>query len=213
MGAADGEAAYYLALLRFVGRSTTAHETSRYVDELALGNLLVASEKEVAPEIARVFGAFMPEADAPVTAQQLAASLGTPQFALHHLNHSEAAELFAKRLGLGPAVVAGLAHVHERSVGCSPQRLAQRGAISLSVRVVQVAYQAGCDSLVRGPAAIGSRVRMRAGSIPDPSIAALFAEAPAHLVSGLDDHDLSQHILDTEPVGPVSQKARASTSA
>lgn len=201
--AADVEAAYYLAILRFVGCSTTAHETSQFVDELALGNLLAASDAEVVPEIARAFAAVMPEAEAKAMARQMAASLGSPQFAQHHRNHCEAAELIAKRLGLGSAVVAGLAHVYERWDGRSTQKLAQGEAISLPMRVVHVAYQAGQDSISRGAAEIGVRVRMRAGTSFDPTIAALLSEDPAHFLAGLDEQDLTQQVLDAEPGGPV----------
>ena len=203
LDAAEIEAAYYLAILRFIGCSTTAHETSRHVDELSLGNLLAASDDEIAPEIARAFAAVMPEAEAAAMALQMAASLGSPQFAPHHRNHCEAAQLFAKRLGLGPVVVAGLAHVYERWDGVSTQRLAQGEAISLPMRVVHVAYQAGQDSINRGATEVEARVRRRAGSNFDPAIAALFAQDPAHFLAGLDETDLSQQVIDAEPGGPV----------
>ncbi len=203
LDAAEIQAAYYLAILRFVGCSTTAHATSQYVDELALGNVLAAMDDEIVPEIARAFGAVMPEAEARAMAQQMAASLGSPQFAQHHRNHCEAAELFAKRFGLGPVVVAGLAHVYERWDGLSTQRLAQGEAISLPMRVVHVAYQAGLDSTSRGAAEVGARVRKRASSTLDPTIATLFAQDPVHFLAGLDEPDLTLQVLDAEPGGPV----------
>jgi len=153
--------------------------------------------------LARVLSAVMPQAEAQAAAQQMAATFGSDAMAHHHRNHCEAAELIAKRLGLGQRVGGGLTHTYERWDGVSTQKLAQGEAISLPMRVVQVAYQAGQDSISRGAAEIGQRVRARAGKQLDPTIARLFAQDPEHFLEGIEDRDLTQEVLDAEPGGPV----------
>jgi len=203
LGHADVEAVYYLAILRYVGCSTTAHATSQFVDELALGNLLVVNDEEMIPELARVLSAVMPLAKAQAAAQQMGAAFASEGMAQHHRNHCEAAELIAKRLGLGQRVVDGLTHTYERWDGVSTQKLAHGEEISLPMRVVQVAYQAGQDSISRGAAEIGQRVRARAGKQLDPAIAGLFSQDPEHFLEGIEDRDLTQDVLDAEPGGPI----------
>ncbi len=200
---ADVVAVYYLAILRYVGCSTTAHQTSKFVDELALGNLLVVTDEEMIPELARVLGAVMPAAEAQAAAQQMGAAFGSAGMAHHHRNHCEAAELIAKRLVLGQRVVDGLTHTYERWDGVSTQKLAHGEEISLPMRVVQVAYQAGQDSISRDANDIAERVRVRAGKQLDPTFAALLAEDPEFFLADLDVMDLTEEILKAEPGGPV----------
>ena len=65
----DVVAAYYLAMLCYVGCTTTSHATSKAVDELGLGPLLVATDDEFVPELERALAATMPTADARAAAQ------------------------------------------------------------------------------------------------------------------------------------------------
>jgi DNA-binding CsgD family transcriptional regulator len=201
---ADVAAAYYLAILRFVGCSTTSQETSFVVgDELALGDLLVVTDEEFVPLFTRVIGAGKPAAEAQVAVEKALAAIGSGLFLQNHRMHCEAGQLIAKRLGLGSRVVEGLAHTYERWDGQSTQRLAQGEGVSLPMRVVQVAYQAGQDSVTLGAAQIAARVRVRAGNQLDPTFAALLAEDPEHFLAGLDGADLTLEVLDAEPGGPV----------
>ena len=200
----DVAAAYYLAILRFVGCSTTSHETSFVVgDELALGDLLVVTDEEVVPEVTRILGAGKPAAEAQAAVQSAFAAFASGLFTSNHRTHCEAARLIAHRLGMGPRVVDGLAHVYERWDGRSSQRLAQGEGVSLPMRVVQVAQLAGYDSASRGAGEIAHRARMRAGNLLDPKFAALLAEDPEHFLSGLDGTDLTPEVLAAEPGGPV----------
>lgn len=198
----DVVAAYYLALLRFVGCSTTSHKTSMFLDELALGDLLVASDEEALPMFERVLSASMPEAQARAIAQAM--SIPTPEMGHHHRNHCEAGELIARRFGLGPRVVGGLTHAYERWDGHSTQKLAEGEAISLPMRVVHVAWQVGQDSITRGAAEIGGRLRARAGRSLDPRLAALAAEDPGTLLADFESQDPTQALLDAEPGVPVT---------
>lgn len=192
---ANIEAVYFLAFLRYVGCTTTAHATSQFLDELALGDLLVMADEEVMPGLARIFGE--------AKAQQIGAAFSDPGMALHHRNHCEAGELIAKRLGLAQVIVDGLAHTYERWDGHSTQKLAHGEAINLPMRVVQVAYQVGQDSMTRDTVEIADRVRARAGRQLDPRYATLFAEDSAHFLSEIDGPDLCQMVLDAEPGEPV----------
>lgn len=195
----DVVAAYYLAILRYVGCSTTAHKTSMVLDELALGDLLVAADDEFMPIFEAVLRATMPDDQARAVVQAM--SSPGPEMGHHHRNHCEAGELIAKRFGLGPRVVAGLAHAYERWDGMSTQKLAEGEAISLPMRVVHVAWQIGQDSITRNATNIGQRLVARAGKSLDPRLVALVAEDMAHFLDGLDEGDLTQAVLETEP-GP-----------
>lgn len=199
----DVVAAYYLAILRYVGCTTTSHQTSHFVDELAIGDILVVTDEEFMPELVRVLGRIMPATEAEEAAKRVAAAFSSEGMAHHHRNHCEAGELIAKRLGLGPRVVNGLTHTYERWDGVSHQRLAEGEGIPLAMRVVQVAYQVGQDSVRRGATEIGERVRVRGGKQLDPALAALIAEDPEHFLEGMNGQDLTQEVLDAEPGGPV----------
>jgi HD-GYP domain-containing protein (c-di-GMP phosphodiesterase class II) len=197
----DVVATYYLSVLRYVGCSTTAHKTSMILDELALGELLVVSDEEFMSVFETALRATMPEAQARAVAQAM--STPTPEMGHHHRNHCEAGELMAKRFGLGPRVVDGLTHAYERWDGMSTQKLAEGEAISLPMRLVQVAWQVGQDSTSLGAADIARRLLVRAGRSLDPWISRLAAGDTAALLAGLDEGDLTQAMLDAEPGSAV----------
>lgn len=200
---ADIGAAYYVAILRYVGCTTTSHVTSQAVDELGLGDLLVVTDDEFLPELERMLAASMPPADARGAARAVAAWFARPEMAQHHRNHCEAAELMATRLGLGPRVVGGLSHAYERWDGASTQQLAAGEGISLPMRVVQVAWQVGQESATRGAADIAHRLRLRAGRSLDPALARLVAEDVGHFLADLHEGDPGQQLLDAEPGDPI----------
>ena len=206
-GAGHGEqdvvAAYYIATLCYVGCTTTSHETSKALDELGLGDLLVATDEEFLPELEQALSATLPPADAGAAARAMAAWFARPEMGQHHRNHCEAAELMAKRLELGPRVVAGLTHAYERWDGTGSQRLAAGEAISLPMRVVHVAWLVGQESASRGAAEIARRLRLRAGRSLDPTLAALAADDISYLLLDLDQADLGHVLLDAEPGDPI----------
>lgn len=205
-GLAEAEvaAAYYLALLRYVGCSTTSHETSFVVgDELALGDLLVMADDEFMPEFTRILSSGKSAAEAQSTVEKTFAALGAGLFKENHRAHCETGRLIARRLRLGTAVEQGLLHAYERWDGHSTQQIAQGEGISLPMRVVQVAQLAAYDSASRNLAEIASRARARSGSQLDPTFAALLSEDPEHFLAGLGNGDLTQKMLDAEPNGPV----------
>jgi hypothetical protein len=150
-----------------------------------------------------MLGAVMPPSEAMAAAQQVFGAFASKGMAEHHRMHCEAGELIAQRLGLGPAVVGGLTHTYERWDGRSSQQLAHGEGVSLPMRVVQVAYQAGQDSISRVAAEIGERVLLRGGKQLDPNFAKLFAEDPEHFLEGLDELDLNQAVVDAEPGEPI----------
>lgn len=199
----DAVAAFYVALLRFVGCTTTAHQTSKVMDELAIGDLLTTPDQEVMPELERMMAAIMPAADARTAAAAIANSFADPGMGQHHRNHCEAAEMIARRLELGPRVVGALTHVYERWDGNSTQQLAAGEGISLPMRVVHVAWQAGQDSVTRAVPEVARRLRAHAGASLDPRLAAIVADDPAPFLAGLDEGDLTQALVDAEPGEPI----------
>lgn len=198
----DVVAAYYLAILCFVGCTTTAHETSKAVDELGLGPLLVATDDEVVPALERALAAHLPASEAGAAARSMAEWMSRPEMGPHHRNHCEAAELMARRLELGPRVVAGLTHAYERWDGMSTQRLAAGEAISLPMRVVHVAWVIGQESAGTDDADIAGRLRIRAGRSLDPTLAGQAAGALGDLLRDLDEGGDSP-LLECEPGDPV----------
>ncbi len=200
----DVAAAYYLGILRFVGCSTTSHETSLVIgDELALGDLLVADDHEAMPELTRVLSAGRSAAEAQSILQDTFAAIAGGMFLDNHRQHCEAGRLIAARLGLGPRVEEGLLHAYERWDGQSFQRLADGEAISLPMRVAQVALQASYDSQGFGTDDIARRLRARAGRQLDPRLAELLASDPGHFLADLEGADLHAMALAAEPGGPV----------
>lgn len=199
----DVVAAYYLAILCYVGCTTTSHETSKVIDELGLGRLLVATDEEFLPELERTLAATLPAPEAHAAAQSMAQWFASPEMGPHHRNHCEAAELMAKRLELGPRVVGGLTHVYERWDGMSTQRLASADAISLPMRVVHVAWVIGQECATLEATEIARRLRLRAGRSLDPTLAMLAADDLGYLLSDLDQGDLENLLLDVEPGDPI----------
>ena len=204
LGEAEVTAAYQLAFLRFVGCSTTSNETSFVIgDELAIGDLLVASDAEVMPLLVAAVSAGKSAAEGQATVEHTLAAIGTGLFLRNHVMHCEAARLIAIRLGLGTAVQQGLLHTYERWDGQSSQRLAEGEGISLPMRVVQVALLVGLESPRRGTGEIAARARVLAGNQLDPRLAALLADDPAHFVAGLNGTDMMQAVLAAEPGDPI----------
>ena len=201
---ADVAAAYQLALLRFVGCSTTSHETSFVIgDELRIGDLLVATDPEMMPLMTSALSAGKSAAEAQAIVERTFAAMGAGMFLQNHRMHCEAGRLIAIRMRLAPAVLQGLLHAYERWDGQSTQRVAEGEGISLPMRVVQVALVAGMDVPRRTAAEIGVRARLMAGNQLDPELAALLADDPAFFIAGLDGTNLTQAALDADPGGPV----------
>lgn len=199
----DIVATYYISILCYVGCTTTSHETSKAIDELGLGNLLVATDDEFLPELERALAPALPRADARAAAQAMAAWFARPEMAQHHRNHCEAAELIATRLELGSRVADGLTHAYERWDGRSTQQLAAGEGISLPMRVVHVAWLVGQECATRDVAKVARRLRLRAGRSLDPTLATLAADDIRHLLADLDEGDLGQLLLDAEPGEPI----------
>lgn len=204
LGETDVSAAYQLAFLRFVGCSTTSHETSFVIgDELGIGDLLVADDTEMMPMLTNALTAGKSAADAQATLDRTFAAVGRGLFAHNHRMHCEAARLFAVRMGLDPAVQQGLLHAYERWDGQSTQRLAEGEGISLPMRVVQVAILAGMNGVRHSPGDLATRARTMAGNQLDPGLAGILAEDPATFCAGLDGNNLMQATLGAEPGGPI----------
>lgn len=201
---ADAAAAYQLAFLRYVGCSTTSHETSHILgDELGIGDLLIATDAETLPLFEKSLTAGKSATEGQAVVARTFDAIGAGLFLRNHQTHCEAARLFALRLGLAPTVQAALLHAYERWDGHSSQRLAEGEAISLPMRVVQVALVAAMAAPRRSVDQIGARLRLLAGNQLDPGLVALVTEDPAQFVAGLEAAGLAQAVLDAEPGDPV----------
>ena len=200
----DVLAAFQLAFLRFVGCSTTSHETSLVMgDELGIGDILVATDAEMMPLFTSALLAGKSEAEGKASVERTFAAMGAGLFLRNHETHCEAARLIAIRMGLGTAVQEGLLHAYERWDGQNLLRRAEGEAISLPMRVVHVALLAGMESPRRPAEWIATRAKLMAGNQLDPGLAALLAEDTGYFIAGLDGSDLTQAVIVAEPGEPI----------
>lgn len=201
---ADTVAVYQLAFLRYVGCSTTSHETSHILgDELGIGDLLIATDAETMPLFQQALTAGKSEVEGQAVVARTFAAIDEGLFLRNHQSHCEAARLIALRLGLSETVQAALLQVYERWDGQSSQHLAEGEGISLPMRVVQVALVVAMEAPRRSPEGIAARLRLMGGNLLDPGLVAILAEDPAHFVAGLEAADLTQAVLEAEPGDPV----------
>jgi HD-GYP domain-containing protein (c-di-GMP phosphodiesterase class II) len=197
---ADLKRTYWIGFLRYVGCTTTSHDDSYLTgDELALGDLLVATDEEVMPLLQDRLTKDKTPIEAQAALDRAFAALGEGYFRRNHSMHCEAARLLASRLGLDPETQAGLLHVYERWDGQSQQQLAEGEGISLPMRVVQAAEIVAYFAPTRKSEDIRSLLRARSGTRLDPRLVTLLAEDIGHFLEGLEVADLGDAVLDAEP--------------
>lgn len=198
----DRAAVYYLALLRFVGCTTTSHGDAVLFggDELAVGELMVTDDDAMPATVTRLVGGSHPPAEQQrLVGNFFAAAMGGA-FAASHRQHCEAAAIVASRLELGPAVQQGLAHIYARWDGRGSNTPAAGEAISLPMRVVHLATLVAYLGRTEDAATLVAAVRHRASRQLDPRLAALFVASAGEMVRGLDAPDLLPLVLAADPM-------------
>jgi HD-GYP domain-containing protein (c-di-GMP phosphodiesterase class II) len=194
---------YYVALLRFLGCTADAHELAAVV-----GGDEIAFYANVAPVVggstrdflgravaglgrgrgalgrARAVGGFL------VNASRLDAGVAA---------HCEQAENLARRLGLGPAVRRGLAHVLERWDGHGLPAGVAGEAIELSAQIVALARDVEVLHRLGPPDDVGALVRRRRGAAYAPAVVDAFEQRRATLVEELGAGSVWERVLAAEP--------------
>jgi len=197
---ADTAAAYHLALLRFIGCTTSSHtDGDLFGDELGAAPLMSADDSEMLGALRRSIGRGEPVAKRAVRFGNAVAFALSGALAAQHSMHCEAAALLAARLEMSSEVRDGIVHLYERWDGRGNPTHLQGEAISRPMRAVQICQLAAVLSLTTDTTSIALQVRSRAGRQFDPSLAAVFAENAAELLRDLDGSDVAAMAIEAEP--------------
>jgi HD-GYP domain-containing protein (c-di-GMP phosphodiesterase class II) len=195
----DRRAAYYIAMLRMVGCTTTATADAHVLgDELAASDMIVmdhADGRAMMAATGKLLATQGPVQRA-VTMGRMIAFSASGQMARNHRMHCEAAAIIAGRVGLDARVSDGLRFVYERWDGKGTPDGVSGDAISLPTRVVAVA-SIGAHYGRGGMEAARAEVRKRAGSELDPRLASIFAETAGELLAGAEEGTAG--VLAAEP--------------
>lgn len=200
----DAAAAYYLALIRYVGCTTTARDDSVTFggDELAVADLIAVDDDEFMPVVERTVGANKTAPERAEAIGRFFSAITSGFLAAGHRMHCEAAAIIARRLDLGNAVIDGLADIYERWDGRGTVRQASGEELSLPMRIAQVALLASYKSRIQQPAAVGATVAARGGWQLDPSLTSHFAADPVAMLAESAEVPLVDLVLAAEPGVP-----------
>jgi HD-GYP domain-containing protein (c-di-GMP phosphodiesterase class II) len=192
----DRRTLFWVALLRFVGCTTTATEMSVLGDELAISREFASADtrnlRDVAGRARRAVG-FRPDRVVGFLAR-------APRVIDEHESTScEVAQSVAAQLGLGDDVVTALGQVFERYDGRGhPGRVGP--ALHPAVGLWQVAHLV--DLLARDGVDVAAELRSRAGTALDPGLARAVAEGVGEVE--LPEAGTVAAVLDREPT-PVRE--------
>ncbi|HEY7034470.1 MAG TPA: HD domain-containing phosphohydrolase [Thermomicrobiales bacterium] len=172
---------YYLALLRFVGCTSDAHEQAALVggDEIAyyagVAPIVMAGTSEYLAFLARRFAADAPPLTRMrIVGRMLASGVGAAKESI--AVHCEVARMLAARLGLPESVGAGVGHVFERWDGKGlPGELAGE-AIPVHARVVATARDVDLFHRLGGWDAVAEVLRHRRAKAYDPAVVGVFLD-------------------------------------
>ena len=193
-------AIYYIGLLRFIGCSGYADETSK-----------------IFPDDNAMRGAMAPvDFGYPMDGLRQAATLGrgalgrTRAVATMAVRGKRLGKEFqradcevmirgAKRLGLPPAVARGLGDAYERWDGKGGPRGVRGEAIEMSARILAVAHQAEIHFRIGGATAVRAMVQRGTGGWFDPEIAETLLTHANRLLAPLTASSVWDAVLDEEP--------------
>ncbi len=195
---------FYVALLRFLGCTADAHDTAVLVggDEIeiraaiapVLGGRATEFMSGVMPQIGRD--------QKPLRRARLVAGMmlgGRERMRGGVRAHCELAENLAQRLGLSPAVRAGLAAAFEQWSGDGlPNSLAGE-AIPIPARVVFVARDIEILQRHAGRELAEAAVRRRQGVAYDPAVAEVCMQHPDELLALAEVQSPWEEVLRLEP--------------
>lgn len=195
---------YYATLLRLLGCTGAAHEEAwRFGggDDIAMRQAFMRTDLG---DVGEVIGTAVKElgrgsgllSRVRATARFLrpeGGGAGLPQI------HCEQAMTLAGDLQMGAGVVRALAEMYERFDGRGLPEQRRGSELSLTARLMHVAFVAEMERIAGGPAAAVQEVRRRSGGQLDPDLAAAFAKRALDLMSGLDAASVWESFLASEP--------------
>jgi HD-GYP domain-containing protein (c-di-GMP phosphodiesterase class II) len=204
-GDALGEV-YAHALLRYIGcNAETDAMAALFGDEIELRRALspidLGNPAELAPVLLRAI--VRAQSGQPLGAmvwgvlKGLAASKSETVAGFRA--HCETAELFARRLGFGDAIVRQLGQFPERWDGKGFPNGLRGEAIAPAVRLVTLAQDAIVLCETQGPEAAVAAVKKRRGKAYDPRMADVFVAGAGQLLAGLDTASSWDAVLALEP--------------
>ena len=199
LSAADADDAFSLALVRFVGCTSSSHgDAFLFGDELGAGSLMVADDNEIVGTVRRAIGRGEPTH---VRAAMFGKAIGfalSGQMARQHAMHCEAAALLAERLDMPPSVQRTVVQLYERWDGRGSPNAIAGEAIGAAMRAVHVAMVATILLRSMPLTQVVAVVRSRSGRQLDPRLAECFARNAEELTSGLDG-DVAALLIAHEP--------------
>ena len=199
---------YYTALLRFVGCTADSHDLLHFAggEDVSFRQMMVAigggTIDEMAPHLVRFATDAGAGGDIPSQVHEALESprgLGAKLAAVH----CEVATMLATRLGLGGTVCEALNGAFERWDGRGfPDRRA--GAdIPLPVRLAVVARDIEVLTRTRGLEDAREALRRRRDRTYDPQLVDAFFEYEGDVLARIDDGDVWDEVLRSEPGVPV----------
>lgn len=203
-GADDQAAAYYVALLAWVGCTADSHELAGlFGDDIALRAQSYAVDRGGLPMLGfllRRVGSGRP----PLRRARMAASLVATNgrdVAAAMTTHCQVASQMAQRLGLGPEISGPLRLVFARWDGKGLPRGVGGDELPIAVRLVQLADIVEVHHRDGGVDAAVEVARERAGGQLDPLLVTAFCDYADALLGPLEEEPSWDAVLRAEP-GP-----------
>ncbi len=194
---------YYVALLRWIGCTSHAHELSvAFGDEIAARARFALVDfgrpAEVLLELVRHSGEGRPLAERlRVLASVLAAGSRTAEY--NFRTSCEVARLLAARLGFEPPVLTALTQTFERWDGRGFPAGVAGDRIALPARITQLAYDLEVFMRDGGPETAVSMARRRSGGAYDPGLVDCLRARASELLAPPDEGKAWEQLAATEP--------------
>ena len=197
-------AVYYVGLLRFIGCSGYADETSTiFPDDNAMRGAMAAVDfgypAEGLRQAATLGHGALGRMRAVATMAMRGKRLG------EELQRADCEVMIhgAQRLGLPAAVAQGLGDAYERWDGHGGPRGVRGDAIAMPARILAVAHQVEIHVRIGGLTAARAMIRRGAGGWFDPDITGRLLEHADRLLSPLTASSVWDAVLDEEPLPHV----------
>lgn len=202
----DCQDAYYLALLRHVGcTSTSTTDAELFGDELGLAEAMTMDMDDMAQMMGLLFRNVAKDKSFFERARSIARIMtsGPAHFNAAHEAHCEVASRVAETLGLSDGIQRGLWQVYERWDGKGTPNKIKGEDLTLPVRVIHLAQDAATFYAMGGVEAAVTMARARSGRYFDPALVEAFCRVASDLLPSLDVDSTWQAVLESEPGVPT----------
>lgn len=201
-------AAYYAAMLRFIGGTAYAHELAERLGDDIQAHQVFAPLNPSRPT--GVLAAAVTGLDGGAPPLRRARALANvvlrgPQLLADDMaeNQCEVAVRLAFRLGLPPEILCTLGQLQERYDGTGTPHGLGGDALALPTRVLHVANIAEIYHHQRGAPAACAEVQRRSGGHLDPQVAAAFLRRAPELLARVEQRSVWDDVLAAEPGTPL----------